>query len=139
MFRSDKAALRIIFQSAPFMPSLLYRSFTQSTTVRPPSSLLCRCGNITPNRRPLPSNNPAWVAQSVERVTLTICSAKNSLQDHLKVAGSSPASGSIPEFLESGCSINVLVFTVWWWWSFGGDRWRCGVRVWGCGRWSVRR
>ena len=33
------------------------------------------------------TTTPAWVAQSVERVTL-----------NLKVAGSSPASGSIPEF-----------------------------------------
>ena len=40
------------------------------------------------------ANKPAWVAQSVERVTLTFPSQD---LDHLKVVGSSPTSGSIPE------------------------------------------
>ena len=63
------------------------------------------------------NNHPAWVAQSVERVTLTISlpssSDQDSLQDHLKVAGSSPASGSIPESLTWECS-SFASWRGWW-------------------------
>ncbi|KAI1463215.1 uncharacterized protein F4812DRAFT_463908 [Daldinia caldariorum] len=40
---------------------------------------------------------PARLAQSVERETLKILVGTNTDQRHLKVAGSTPASGSIPD------------------------------------------
>ena len=55
------------------------------------------------------NNNSAWVAQSVERVTLTNPpSSDRASKDHLKVAGSSPASGSIPESSIRKCSKYVF-------------------------------
>ena len=82
-------------------PSILSPSFWPDTTL---------------NKLPLASNTLAWVAQSVERVTLTISVHLQGRgpQDHLKVAGSSPASGSIPESLAGECSINILKFWLWW-------------------------
>jgi hypothetical protein len=105
----------IFFNSTKFFPQAVRPNSTEwnSSTYNAVFGYYATNINVISFDSSIKSANTAWLAQSVERETLRVHFLRKRLI-HLKVAGSTPASGFC-SFCHSFALLGVLVVVVWAW------------------------